>query len=33
MAPEISFGDELEASRFDFAAQHALFDTVERLAD
>jgi len=33
VAPKISFSDEFEASRFDLAAQRALFDTMEGLAD
>jgi hypothetical protein len=33
MAPKTPLGDQPEASRFDFAAQRILFDTVKRLTD
>src|SRR5205823_529092 len=32
VAQEIAFGDELEAGRLDLAAQHRLFDAMERLS-
>ena len=33
MAQEITLRDELETGRLDLAAEHALFDAMERLAD
>src|SRR2546423_15589366 len=33
MAPEIAFGDKLESGRLDFAAQRALLDAMQGLAD
>jgi hypothetical protein len=33
MPPEIAFGNDAETGRFDFLAQRALLDAMERLAD